>query len=389
MTHFGSDNAFFSEVHTLGLKKEYLKVLRKEVYTLSPFAPLIETIVEEKGKDAMYNDEFYFVNNMYNWKVIRHILVQLTGLKEDTEMSRLLVKTWNMLPKYLKQYKTIYRKCTPIIFLHNIVVRGCYTPKVKYIKKAAHLPSGCYYNLGCGIVVKNKKEEEKAFLSIITSSSSTLRLIASVLAPLYTEDVSSILSSIRDNKGTRYYNISTMKFINKKTLEKFILIDDSHFFVACDDDIELFQFIGELLSSKIKLFEAHDHADYSDCSDSDSSYDMSSSEDEESDSYSGMEAEILPVRAPPKRKAIPKKIRDLTWRTYIGGSMDGKCWCCDDKITIETWHAGHVLAYCNGGPNTVANLRPVCPACNLSMRSTHMKEYIKEHNLNGRGATEL
>lgn len=35
-----------------------------------------------------------------------------------------------------------------------------------------------------------------------------------------------------------------------------------------------------------------------------------------------------------KRKNIPSKVRQMTWRQYIGNVLDGKCWCCDDDISI-------------------------------------------------------
>jgi len=90
-----------------------------------------------------------------------------------------------------------------------------------------------------------------------------------------------------------------------------------------------------------------------------------------------------------KRKNIPQKIRQMTWRQYIGSSMDGKCWSCGNPITFENWHAGHVKPHCEGGPDTVENLRPLCPTCNFSMGRKHMANYIIDFNMKGQGAIEF
>jgi 5-methylcytosine-specific restriction endonuclease McrA len=104
-----------------------------------------------------------------------------------------------------------------------------------------------------------------------------------------------------------------------------------------------------------------------------------------------------PPRKPVKEKRttkvqkgnIPKVIRNGTWATYIGKSTDGECWCCGQNITIYDWHAGHVIARANGGSDTVANLRPLCKVCNLSMGTKHMKKFMLDHDFKGKGITDL
>jgi hypothetical protein len=90
-----------------------------------------------------------------------------------------------------------------------------------------------------------------------------------------------------------------------------------------------------------------------------------------------------------KKNNIPSKIRQMTWRKYIGNTMDGMCWSCGCDICNENWHCGHVLASSKGGPNTVENLRPLCQGCNLSMGNKHMAKYILEHNMKGKGSVEF
>jgi hypothetical protein len=41
------------------------------------------------------------------------------------------------------------------------------------------------------------------------------------------------------------------------------------------------------------------------------------------------------------------------------------------------FHCGHVTAEANGGVTSIENLRPICKACNLSMRTENMEEFKK------------
>jgi hypothetical protein len=102
-----------------------------------------------------------------------------------------------------------------------------------------------------------------------------------------------------------------------------------------------------------------------------------------------VKASDVKTPAEKKRKSIPAKIRQMTWRKYIGNSMDGICWSCGDNISFENWHAGHVVPVSNNGENTVSNLRPLCSSCNLSMRETPMYEFIHKYGMTGPGADEF
>jgi 5-methylcytosine-specific restriction endonuclease McrA len=76
------------------------------------------------------------------------------------------------------------------------------------------------------------------------------------------------------------------------------------------------------------------------------------------------------------RKTIPKKIRAQVWTNAFGSFTQGTCYCCKTNINcLDMWHAGHIVASCNGGSDTVENLRPICVSCNLSMGSEHMETF--------------
>jgi hypothetical protein len=85
----------------------------------------------------------------------------------------------------------------------------------------------------------------------------------------------------------------------------------------------------------------------------------------------------------PKKKSIPKILKDLTWQRWIGDDIaKAKCLCCGvNEIKMNSFHCGHVISEADGGPTTVDNLRPVCATCNLSMRTQNMEKFKVQHGL--------
>lgn len=82
-----------------------------------------------------------------------------------------------------------------------------------------------------------------------------------------------------------------------------------------------------------------------------------------------------------KKTPIPKKIKVDSWNVHVGnGRSEVYCICCrSNKIDTFNFHAGHVMSEANGGRVTVDNIRPICSACNLSMGSRNMDEFMKTH----------
>jgi 5-methylcytosine-specific restriction endonuclease McrA len=82
-----------------------------------------------------------------------------------------------------------------------------------------------------------------------------------------------------------------------------------------------------------------------------------------------------------RRKKIPKSIRTLIWNKYIGSDITAaKCCCCrEEKITLNNWHCGHVVAETKGGDTTINNLRPICAPCNSSMGTKSMNDFTEEY----------
>ena len=82
-----------------------------------------------------------------------------------------------------------------------------------------------------------------------------------------------------------------------------------------------------------------------------------------------------------KRKAIPKKVKDLVWDQYIGEDINKSlCFCCKKTvIKIIEFSCGHVISVHDGGSSTIENLRPVCSGCNQSMGTTNMFTFMQTY----------
>ena len=84
-----------------------------------------------------------------------------------------------------------------------------------------------------------------------------------------------------------------------------------------------------------------------------------------------------------KKQAIPKHVRSIVWNHYIGEDIiKHKCLCCK-KVTISNtnFEVGHVVSEKNGGTHEINNLRPICGACNHSMGTENMVDYVVKYGL--------
>jgi 5-methylcytosine-specific restriction endonuclease McrA len=84
-----------------------------------------------------------------------------------------------------------------------------------------------------------------------------------------------------------------------------------------------------------------------------------------------------------KKQSIPKNVRVIIWNHYIGEDIiKHKCLCCK-KVTISNtnFDVGHVLSEKNGGTHEINNLRPICFACNHSMGSENMIDFVVKFGL--------
>ena len=75
-------------------------------------------------------------------------------------------------------------------------------------------------------------------------------------------------------------------------------------------------------------------------------------------------ADIKVVKA-----SIPKALREQVWLTYAGRVYERRClvpWC-QNIMNVFDFHVGHDVPESQGGATEIANLRPICARCNLSM----------------------
>ena len=84
-----------------------------------------------------------------------------------------------------------------------------------------------------------------------------------------------------------------------------------------------------------------------------------------------------------KKQAIPKSIKKIVWDTYVGHDIiKHRCLCCK-RVTIDNtnFHCGHVISEKDGGTLETGNLRPICAACNHSMGTENMIDFVKKYGL--------
>jgi 5-methylcytosine-specific restriction endonuclease McrA len=80
-----------------------------------------------------------------------------------------------------------------------------------------------------------------------------------------------------------------------------------------------------------------------------------------------------------EKATIPKALREQVWITHAGRCFEHKCivrWC-KNIMTVFDFHVGHDIPESRGGATEIANLRPICARCNLSMGSQYtIQEWI-------------
>lgn len=73
------------------------------------------------------------------------------------------------------------------------------------------------------------------------------------------------------------------------------------------------------------------------------------------------------------KATIPRALREQVWVTYAGRCFERKClipWC-QNQMTVFDFHVAHDVPESVGGATTIANLRPICSRCNLSMGAAY------------------
>lgn len=384
----------------------YLRRLRQEIFSQAPLAPLIRCMERTVSKTDLFDDiTFPLVAPSYNWSVIQEIAGHILHTCDQpvSTQQELLVQAWEALPIYLSRYAQFYPNTSNLTWMHHLLVTPNRSPTWEQIHQASKLESGYFLSLDTGVILKNP-EYLHTFNRWVSFSPTRLRAAIDVMHHSFWKlfDLDGIVEEIQNNAGPRYYNLTTDAMTSSRT--RLPNVNHQYRVVAEADDTQLFQHVIALLDhAKLLRFipaiiEAEEVLSEETVEEisSEEVLSESSSEEEtaeevlsESSSADDLSEELPPKKAPSRKVSIPAKVRQLTWRKYIGSSMDGACWCCGDPIAFENWHAGHVLAAVKGGKNSVQNLRPLCASCNLSMHDTHMADFIRNHDMQGKGALEF
>jgi hypothetical protein len=377
-------------------------------------------------KETLFDKKIFpLISPTYDWVAIRESTDQILSSCDvilPYTLSDALTQTWSVLPGYLKRYRKFYADIhetdnPQLTFMHNLLIEPFFSATADQIQRALKLPADMFLVLETGIITKAQPNCPYMFNHLISKSQTQIRAAVNLLNRSMWDgiDIDGILKEIRNKTGARYYNISSDSKMNSRTVSRMTYVNDEYQIVADAGDEYFFDHIigmlthakmltppddisSELAASSVppkkaprsrrreQTIEIGDTEYTLELSDSDIEIVVHTSDDD-------LEKQSPPQRQTKqtnqKRKKIPAKVRQLTWRQYIGRSMDGNCWCCDEEISFENWHAGHVLAHVHGGKDTVKNLRPLCVACNLSMHDTHMADFIRDHDMKGKGAKEF
>ena len=86
----------------------------------------------------------------------------------------------------------------------------------------------------------------------------------------------------------------------------------------------------------------------------------------------------------PRRSKIHQLIRKRVWETHIGQKTRSLCFCCFDQVITpftycNTFQAGHIVSYANGGKDIIDNLLPICRDCNMNMSDENWDDYVERH----------
>ena len=85
--------------------------------------------------------------------------------------------------------------------------------------------------------------------------------------------------------------------------------------------------------------------------------------------------DMTAVAKPIDTRPISKKLRKQVFEKAI---VAGKCDMCETEITMETFHAAHIVARSLGGETNLDNLIPTCRICNLKMGTQKPDVYKEE-----------
>jgi Leucine-rich repeat (LRR) protein len=76
-----------------------------------------------------------------------------------------------------------------------------------------------------------------------------------------------------------------------------------------------------------------------------------------------------------KKTPIKQALRMKLWEETFGDRLYGSCYCCQRKIKVDNFHAGHIISEKNGGKVEIDNLKIVCSPCNSSCGTDNLEDF--------------
>ena len=100
--------------------------------------------------------------------------------------------------------------------------------------------------------------------------------------------------------------------------------------------------------------------------------------------YQVLDTRNIKTPAYNSKETISVAKKNEIWRTHMPNVFEDYCYCCRvNKITANSFSAGHVIPECAGGTLDVDNLRPICSSCNSSMATNNLFIWLEQQRLSG------
>lgn len=342
--------------------------MKNEIYKSSFLSYFINKVLNIEEIKELYGSKMVlFVSNQYNKEHIALSLKQIISFSNretSDNLDELFKISWEILPGYLEYFGDYYLNYNDSIayrlkFMHKIVINEITILDEIVLDNIDNLDDKFVYSLDTGLFERFNNTDYHCY-NFQSYNKTKVEIAYEMYANQFfdkEDDFTRSIEKIRnnlDNRGKRYLNIDTNKFINSQTVDKFIFSNERYKMVSNSKDkydivFTYLEFVDRVQDVKLE------------------------------DEFSEMSLDKPVNEIKYIRKTIPKTVRNLLWREYNGSSMDGICFCCKNGLKYENFHVGHVIPVCKGGTDNKTNLRPLCASCNTSMGSQNLFEFIEQY----------
>lgn len=333
-------------------QKKYEKLYRSIRYKDKDIVELLSMF--NISMDKLSSAELYFRDkidlDIIDY-ILKCILLDVKGIYSESIKENCLVISNMERPDLTRSFQFFIPKCKKYSLIDLVNLICTFKPKELSEKEILNMISECPENKVLSLdlmlyVSKRAPYKYSSSLGVISNDELIFEYIHNVL---FSRDSSYLSIKKRDNY---YLCIDTGKDVPESKIKDYKIVNRDHHLVSNSE--ETIMYTVKILS-RGKKEDNLDPSDFLDIVDKEE-------------------------KVKPKRKAIPKAIRNQLWKKHFGDNIKGVCYCCKSEIDALThFEAGHIIASAKGGTDSVDNLRPVCMSCNRSMGTMNMDEYIKKY----------